>query len=403
MGIFADYDEPAPDEFVGSWHVDDPALLAIGIHQLLLPLPVAALPRDASVYVWIDHHHDVVETNEQDNIAAFYVGAFQLPDGSIFVWGGNGGDTVTISQSSNVDVTVNGNPFVYIIPPGGIPVIVVSTFGGNDDVDVNGNVNIPIDGDTGSGDDTIGGGSGGDTIDGGSGNDGISGGGGGGGDTIFGGDGDDTIYGWDGNDTIDCGDGNDYANGGAGGDIIVGGLGSDNVNGDIGPDVLTGGYGWIAPWSDGSPDIIDGGSQDDGMWGNGLEGDSFDGGSGNDTINGVGDGGEGLVGVSGGSGSASPVFLSQAELLAFLDEGRRRWLAVGLDAASSNALDDVRLIRHGPAQSLSWTIAARLGRDRCRRGRRRLVRRPVAHRRQRVSHVRIRHRLCCRFGNDAHR
>ena len=95
----------------------------------------------------------------------------------------------------------------------------------------------------GAGNDTLSAGDGDDTLDGGAGN-----------DDMFGGTGHDVMLGGDGNDNLFAGDGDDRLYGGEGDDVLDGGSGHDRLYGGDGNDVISGGYG---------NDTIEGGLGDD--------------------------------------------------------------------------------------------------------------------------------------------
>src|SRR5262249_22340606 len=65
----------------------------------------------------------------------------------------------------------------------------------------------------------------------------------GGQDYLTGGSGTDHLYGGDGSDTIDGGGGADVIEGGAGNDFLIGGDGADTINGDDGQDLIAGDLG----------------------------------------------------------------------------------------------------------------------------------------------------------------
>ncbi|MEO9899043.1 MAG: calcium-binding protein [Paracoccaceae bacterium] len=121
-------------------------------------------------------------------------------DGSDYLAGGLGDDTLGGGDGSDTLVVGDGNDFAF----------------GNAGADT-------IYG--AGGDDFVAGGKGADTVYGGSGDDQVKGGRGL--DDLYGGRHDDTLYGGGGSDTLDGGAGNDVLVGGGGVDILTGGLGAD--------------------------------------------------------------------------------------------------------------------------------------------------------------------------------
>ncbi len=159
--------------------------------------------------------------------------------------GSDGPETVT---STAAVISLSGAGYLGKLTIGtGVDQVNVKTFGGNDNINLDLNVNgLQKYVDAGDGNDTV------DlsgTID----------------ATIIGGLGDDNIIGSPaadtiyGDDPLGSGGGNDTISGGGGGDYINGGDGNDTINGDAGDDTLLGGPGFdkIDPGT--GADTVDGG------------------------------------------------------------------------------------------------------------------------------------------------
>lgn len=207
---------------------------------------------------------------------------------------GNGNDTVTANDLSNLIITNDGNDLVN--DNGGWDRIWLGR--GNDTAY------------GGRGNDRIGGDAGADKIWAGSGNDTVWGGGWG--DEIGGGSGDDLLYGDNGNDTIWGGSDNDTIYGGLHDDQIGGGSGRDLMQGEDGNDVLRGGSGRDTLDGGAGHDNLDGGSDNDVLRG-GVGNDTLFGGSGHDSVDGGGGNdviwvGSGADHITGGLGADTFVF-----------------------------------------------------------------------------------------------
>ena len=111
---------------------------------------------------------------------------------------------------------------------------------GNDTIEIDSSVTVPVEMEGGEGNDTLQGGSGDDTIRGGSGNDTIEGGAGA--DRIEGEDGDDTLYGLTANASTGSSDGQNVILGGSGDDDITGGSANDEIDGGEGIDGFVRGF-----------------------------------------------------------------------------------------------------------------------------------------------------------------
>ncbi|MBN1210728.1 MAG: alkaline phosphatase [Myxococcaceae bacterium] len=155
----------------------------------------------------------------------------------VTIVGGDGNDTITVTNSVVTDLRVEGGK-------------------GHDTLRGSERNDVLV---GGEGDDVIQGGGGSDTLIGKEGNDNISGGdgddyieGGAGNDNLSGQDGRDVLYGLDGNDNLSGGDGQDYLDGSkgddnlsgnGGNDVLMGGRDNDSLSGGDGDDVLAGGVG----------------------------------------------------------------------------------------------------------------------------------------------------------------
>ena len=241
------------------------------------------------------------------------------PDGTIFVFGRGGCDTIvltsTVTHNSRIE---GGDDSDKIVSSRGDDIL----FGGRgNDVLMAGAGNDVLSG--GEGHDTLYGQEGDDELEGGLGNDVLMGGAGS--DLISGGEGHDTLYGQEGDDVLDGGEGNDVLFAGAGSDIAVGGEGHDMIAGEQGDDFLVGGdgndvivecAGFNFLYGDAGNDTLVGGNNGDiivggegadvltGAGGDDLiygdEGnDTIDGGAGNDVLR----GGDGNDFITGGSGN----------------------------------------------------------------------------------------------------
>lgn len=177
------------------------------------------------------------------------------------------------------------------------------------------NLQVPVEIETGSGNDVVTGGSLGDHISTGDGDDQVVGGGGD--DVINSGNGADAVWGGTGDDTVHAGPGDDVGDGGYG-DYVEGEAGIDTLYGDAGNDWLIGGAGIDTLYGDdeGSELSVDGGAGNDRLDGDdanadltvdeGAGDDVLYGGSGDDEFRG-GDGGDAIYGDSGDDeGRAGP-------------------------------------------------------------------------------------------------
>jgi hypothetical protein len=163
--------------------------------------------------------------------------------GILYVVGTSDNDQVQVSKSGSqlkvaTDFFSVGSERFYAAA--GIARIVVLTFGGSDQIQITGDINLPATVEAGAGHDQIQSGSGDDTLLGGDGNDQIQAGGGL--NFVDGGAGNDNLSGGSGGNIIVGGDGSDNIQGGSGRDLLIGGRGADNIQGNSSDDILIGGW-----------------------------------------------------------------------------------------------------------------------------------------------------------------
>jgi Ca2+-binding RTX toxin-like protein len=220
-------------------------------------------------------------------------GAVFLSGGDLFVFGGAGNDTISVTgPGSAVTVNINGVAYGPYTPTGKV---LVFAGDGNDTVTVQSSVTRPAELHGEGGNDTLTGGAGSDLLDGGAGD-----------DSLVAVSGNDTLLGGDGNDTLRGGGGNDSLVGGAGDDALYAGAGADTLRGGDGNDTLVAGGGTDSLVGDAGNDSLVGGSGNDTLLGGdgddtllgGDGNDSLDGGAGNDCLDG-GTGNDTLVGGAG--------------------------------------------------------------------------------------------------------
>lgn len=151
-------------------------------------------------------------------------------DGVWKVLGSETDDLVTITQDREyVTITINGNARTE--PLALVRGIIVCSFGGEDTVNVDPSVTLPV---------RVFGGNGADNLYGGSGDDYLNGEGSS--DVVWGRGGNDTLVGQHNDDVLVGGDGNDLLRGDAGRDLLIGGRGADQLLGHDGEDLLIAGF-----------------------------------------------------------------------------------------------------------------------------------------------------------------
>ncbi len=179
-----------------------------------------------------------------------------LTDKLLRIDGTSGDDTITIGIGPHMQpngrtrsvlvLQINGSPdqqFDFR----DVGSIQVTTFAGNDDVEITGTNIVGLN--------TIGGIDYNATLDGGAGNDTLRSADGN--DVISGGKGDDLIDGGKGNDLLSGGDGKDKLHGQDGNDTLFGCAGNDGLSGGLGADQFSGGRGSdTADYSDRSEDLL---------------------------------------------------------------------------------------------------------------------------------------------------
>jgi Ca2+-binding RTX toxin-like protein len=319
VNIYRSNDGTTLGDLLATFEVTDSYSRSVGSGRSVMISPnFSDIGSDYKLVAVLDANQEIGESNESNNKGAFSGGVFKTADGTVHIHGTAAADSISIGQSSNVDVAFNGANFAYA--PSGVTAVRVRSHAGNDSIvssiaadkafaAFGGDGNDTITGGTGNdviyagyGDDLLNGGAGNDTLHGESGSD-VSNGQagndalysgmntasyGGYGDELNGGDGNDALYGDGGtdllrgdagDDTITCGAGNDVAYGGAGNDFLIGGYGDDLLYGDDGDDTLFG---------DAGNDTLFGGDGSDAGYGSygsyGGYGDDIDGGIGIDRI-----------------------------------------------------------------------------------------------------------------------
>lgn len=255
------------------------------------------------------------------------IGAYEFPAPAVadtIINGTSGNDLIRLQPSNHageVEAYVNGTLVGTYTPTGNL---VVYGLEGDDDIQVTGNLGVPVLLDGGDGNDTLTGSNGNESLTGGAGNDTLKAGsgddvldGGADDDWLVGSNGDDTLTGGTGNDTLDGGSGEDWLDGGngnnrleggngddtlrteEGNDTLDGGSGRDDLDAGEGDDVLAGGNGDDVLLAGGGNDDVDGGSGDDSLDGGTGYADSLIGGNGDDTMTDV----DGVARADGGSGN----------------------------------------------------------------------------------------------------
>ena len=208
-----------------------------------------------------------------------------LVNGVLRIVGTNGHDNLQINKVGNqyqiVGCFLTPNVNRYSVSQ--VQSIEIEMLGGNDHVNVNDSVLIPVTIRGGDGCDSLDGGGGNDLIYGGAGNDELEGDEGH--DVLFGEAGDDELEGNDGNDTLYGGDGNDELEGDDGNDLLFGEAGHDELEGNDGNDTLYGGDGNDELEGDDGNDLLFGEAGHDELEGNDGN-DILSGGSGNDELEG---------------------------------------------------------------------------------------------------------------------
>jgi VCBS repeat-containing protein len=239
------------------------------------PLAVATQPvRVTSIAVDENDNLQVAGTSGNDRIVVsayrgiqirmnnVLVGTYNFT-GDLIIRGGDGDDTISISSSANIPVTLyggEGNDYLA----GGLQGDKLFGEAGNDRL-LGGAGADELDG--GEDNDTLAGAAGNDTLLGGTGRDGLNGDAGD--DSLEGGEDNDTLSAGLGRDLLFGNEGDDRLDGGAGHDALVGGDGSDLLYGRDGNDVLIGGLHYDSLYGGSGADLligdsttIDGSAQD---------------------------------------------------------------------------------------------------------------------------------------------
>jgi VCBS repeat-containing protein len=219
------------------------------------PLTVATQPvRVGSIAIDEDDNLQVVGTPGNDRIvvSAYHgiqirlnnvlIGTFNFT-GDLIIRSGDGDDTISVSSSANIPVTMYGGE-------------------GNDYL-AGGLQGDKLFGEAGN--DRLLGGSGADELDGGDDNDTLSGAAGN--DTLLGGAGRDSLNGDAGDDSLEGGEDNDTLNAGLGRDLLFGNEGDDRLDGGAGVDALVGGDGSDLMYGRDGNDVLIGGLHYDTLYG----------------------------------------------------------------------------------------------------------------------------------------
>lgn len=210
IGVYSSTDGSTLGTLLMSHRVTNSADRTLGNgHVVSFQANFTDLTTDYSLLVKLDSSGEITESSESNNNRLFYGGVFQAANGDVHVHGTHSTDTVTIGQTSQVSVTLNGvtNNFTTL----GVQSLRVRGQAGADTITGDNNVTKQIYAFGGTGNDSITSGAAADFI--------------------YGGGGDDTLYGLDGNDTIHGQSGYDLLYGGAGDDFLWGGVGIDGIDG----------------------------------------------------------------------------------------------------------------------------------------------------------------------------
>ncbi len=192
IGIYSTTDGSTPGTLLMTSRVSNSADRTVGSHTVGFQASFTDLSTDYQLLAKLDASAEVSEEYETNNVKSFAGGVFQAADGAVHVQGTNSADAVTITQGSQVNVTLNGSTKSFT--PSGVSAIRVRVLGGNDSVVADSTVTKQITGFGGSGNDVIIGGSAADALFGGAGD-----------DWLYGLEGDDNLYGDFGVDILDAG------------------------------------------------------------------------------------------------------------------------------------------------------------------------------------------------------
>ncbi|NLF31546.1 MAG: LEPR-XLL domain-containing protein, partial [Planctomycetes bacterium] len=266
--------------------------------------PILAGFTDETAYAGVPAEEGLLVINVGDHAAHRYPN----PQAGDQIDTDDGNDLVVIERgydANEIFVTSMGFRQRYT----GVQAIRIQGGAGNDTIEIEDGITLPVYVDGGAGDDRITTSRGAAAVFGGEGNDTIVLGtadgnvvdAGAGDDRVIGSTRDDEVHGGAGNDVIDGDLGDDRLYGGEGDDQILGGRGNDTIVGGAGDDAIDGGIGNDRIWGDydaaGGPgedgaDRIEGGSENDLICGGGAN-DVINGGRGNDTI--AGDAGDDAI------------------------------------------------------------------------------------------------------------
>lgn len=259
---------------------------------------------------------------------------------SLFLQGGAGNDTLTISSNNNAfagkllkidggvgndKLSVVATDLAFYEMNGGLGNDTLTGGAGNDTLRGNEGTDLLLGGD---GDDALDGGADNDTLQGGAGS-----------DFLQGDLGNDTLEGGTGNDALDGGDGTDTLTGGDGNDLLQGGLGNDTLEGGDANDQLYGGDGTdlLRDTGTGNDNLL-GEAGNDTLWA-GVGEDALDGGDGDDELHGQ----TGNDALEGGQGMDRFLFEEDWGIDTVSDNG------AALPAGNTNLLDGDGLIFNVPS------------------------------------------------------
>lgn len=216
-------------------------------------IPGSVAPGNYYVGVALDVNNELEELSNDNNFM-FTNTTINVPKTLNLSFNGTAGnDTIDIgaTPTGQVQVTINKKSTVYDRTR--IASLAVYGLAGNDTIETNPGLTLPVYLNGGDGNDLLRGGLANDVLTGAAGKDDIFGGGGN--DRLNGNGGNDRLYGEEGPDRLYGGAGNDLLDGGSSGDRLDGGDGIDTMYGQGGNDIFTS--------NDGQPDQLFGGTGKD--------------------------------------------------------------------------------------------------------------------------------------------
>ena len=136
IGIYrsADGVTATPDTLLLTERISDSGDLELGSRSVSITADFSSAAEDYFLVAVLDDSLEVAETDEFDNEQAFDGGTFCAVDGTVHVHGpdGDDADTITLSLSTTVDVTLNG--VTHSFTTGDVAALQVRTHGGNDKI-----------------------------------------------------------------------------------------------------------------------------------------------------------------------------------------------------------------------------------------------------------------------------